>query len=170
MSAAQRQDSKADFLARRWALHPHPERVRDALFRGSLFFDARDMIQVRYEMVRRHRIDGQSVPQVARSFGVSRQSVYLSIQTSRDLGLPGLFPRKRGPKSARKCTDVVLAFVRARLSPMSPPTLGELIAAIREHLGIRLHRRTLERQLAALGKKLCRANRPSWARIPRPST
>jgi hypothetical protein len=76
MSAAHGSDSKAPFLAQRGALHPHPERVQDVLFGSGIFFDARDLIQVRYEMVRRHRIDGQSVPQVARSFGVSRQSLY----------------------------------------------------------------------------------------------
>lgn len=170
MSATQRQDSKAHFLAQRGALHPHPEQVQDVLFRGSLFFDARDLIQVRYEMVRRHRIDGQSVPQVARSFGVSRQSLYLLIRTSRDRGLLGLFPRKRGPKAAHKCTDEVLAFVRARQSPASSLTSDETLIAIQEHLGIRLHRRTLERQLAMLGKKLRRSNRPSKARSPHPST
>jgi transposase len=170
MSAAHRPDSKAQFLAQRGALHPHPERVQDVLFRGGIFFDARDLIQVRYEMVRRHQSDGQSVPQVARSFGVSRQSLYLLIQTFRDLGLPGLFPRKRGPKAAHKCTDEVLNFVRARQSPTSALTSDETLIAIREHLGIRLHRRTLERQLAALGKKLRRSSRPSEARPPHPST
>ena len=170
MSAAQRRDSKAHFLAQRGALHPHPERVQDVLFRGGLFFDARDPIQVRYEMARRHRIDGHSVPQVARSFGVSRQSLYLLIPTSRDLGLLGLVPRKRGPKAAHKCTDEVLAFVRTRQSPASSPTLDEMLTAIQEHLGIRLHRRTLERQLAALGEKLRNSNRPSGARPPHPST
>jgi transposase len=170
MSAAQRPDSKAQFLAQRGALHPHPEQVQDVLFRSGPFFDARDLIQVRYEMIRRHRSDGQSVPQVARSFGVSRQSLYLLIQTSRDLGLLGLVPRKRGPKAAHKCTTEVLAFVRARQSLTSVLPLDEMLIAIREHLGIRLHRRTLERQLAALGKKLRRSNRPSEARPPRPST
>jgi len=169
MSAALRQDSKAPFLARRGALRPHPERVQDALFRGGLFFDARDLIQVRYEMVRRHRIDGQSVPQVARSFGVSRQSLHLLIRTFRGRGLPGLFPRKRGPQAAHKCTAEVLAFVRARPSPASSPTIDEMLAAIQEHLGIRLHRRTLERRLAAVGKKLRRSNRLSNARPPHPS-
>ena len=170
MSAAQRQDSKAQFLAQRGALHPHPERVQDVLFRGGLFFDARDLIQVRYEMVRRHRIDGQSVPQVAHSFGVSHQSLYLLIRTFSGRGLLGLFPRKRGPRAAHTCTAEVLAFVRARQSPASSLTLDEMLTAIQEHLGIRLHRRTLERQLAALGKKLRSTNRSSEARPPHPST
>jgi transposase len=156
MSAAHSRDSKTHFLAQRGVLHPHPEQIQDALFHGGIFFDTRDLIQVRYEMVRRHRIDGQSVPQVARSFGVSRQSLYLLIRTFRDRGLLGLFPHKRGPKTAHKCTDEVLAFVRVRQSLSSPPTLDEIVIEVWEHLGIRIHRRTLERRLADLGKKLRR--------------
>ena len=55
------EDPKARFLASRGALHPHPERVRDPLFRGSDFFDPRDLVQVRYEMLRRHLVDGRVV-------------------------------------------------------------------------------------------------------------
>ena len=170
MSSAHRHDPKAQFLAERGALHPRPERVRDALFRTGTFFDPRDLIQVRYEMVRRYRIDGQPAPQVARSFGISRQSLYLLARAVRDLGLPGLVPHPRGPKAAHKCTDEVLAFARARRSESPGLTLDELLIDIREHLGIHLHRRTLERRLAGLGKKLRTPARPSMAPVPHPGT
>jgi transposase len=166
MSTARRHDPKAEFLAERGALHPHPEQVRDALFRTGTFFDPRDLIQVRYEMVRRYRIDGHPAPQVARSFGVSRQSLHVLAGAVRELGLPGLFPHPRGPKAAHKCTDEVLAFARARRSESPGLTLDELLTAIREHLGIHLHRRTLERRLAGLGKKLRRPARPSTEPAP----
>src|SRR5690349_15686821 len=58
MSATPRLDPKALLLAQCGTLHPHPQRVQDALFRGSTFFDPRDLIQVRYEMVRRFRVNG----------------------------------------------------------------------------------------------------------------
>ncbi|SJM32648.1 hypothetical protein BQ8482_300019 [Mesorhizobium delmotii] len=50
-----RRDPKA--LARDGALNPRPEAARDTLFAGNPFFDARDLVQVRYEMVRRHQAD-----------------------------------------------------------------------------------------------------------------
>ena len=61
------EDPKARFLASHGALHPHPERVRAPLFQGSDFFDPRDLVQVRYEMLRRHLVDGQAVAGVARA-------------------------------------------------------------------------------------------------------
>lgn len=102
-----------------------------------------------------------------------RRQSSVTLSADPDVSRPrpaGTVPRKRGPKAAHKCTDEVLAFVRAHQSPASSLTLDETLIAIREHLGIRLHRRTLERQLAALGKKPGRSNRPSEARPLHPST
>jgi transposase len=160
MNATHRLDPKAHFLAQRGALHPHPERVRDPLFQGSTFFDPRDLIQVRYEMVRRFRAPGHAASEVARSFGVSRQLVYLLAQAFRERGLPGLFPGKRGPKAARKCTDAVLAFLHARLAESPCLSTDELLRDIQLHLGIHLHRRTLQRRRHRLGKKRRRPTRP----------
>ena len=45
-------DPKSQAL-RRQALHPHPEHVTDDLFVTREFFDPRDVVQVKYEMLRR---------------------------------------------------------------------------------------------------------------------
>src|SRR5262249_61880933 len=94
------EDPKARFLASHGALYPHPERVRDPMFQGSDFFDPRDLVQVRYESLRRHLVDGQAVVAVVRAFGISRQMFYLPARAFRERGLIGLLPRKRGPKRA----------------------------------------------------------------------
>jgi transposase len=160
MKAAHRLDLKAQFLAQCGALHLHPDRVQDALFHGSTFFDPRDLIQVRYEVVRRYRVNGQAASEVARSFGVSRQLLYLLAQAFQEHGLPGLFPNKRGPKAASKCTDKVLAFVHARLAESPCLTADELLSDIQHCLGVQLHRRTLQRRRQRLGKKRHRLTRP----------
>lgn len=161
MSASNRHDLKANFLAQRGALHPHPEQVQDDLFQSVEFFDARDLIQVRYEMVRRYRTDRQGPTQVACAFGVSRQHLHGLARTFQNLGLPGLFPRQPGPKAARKCTDEVLAFVRACQARSPQLTLDDLLAEVWRCLGVRLHRRTLQRQLTRQEKKLHRSTRPA---------
>src|SRR5258708_28751543 len=48
-----RPDPKQATLAETRCLNPHPEQVRDEAFLASEFFDARDLVQVKYEMVRR---------------------------------------------------------------------------------------------------------------------
>jgi hypothetical protein len=99
------QDVKARFLADHRALHPHSKRVRDATFQQGGFFDARDLVQVRYEMLRRHLVERQPVTEIIRDFGVSRQMFYVLLRMFQQEGLAGLLPRKRGPKGAHKCTD-----------------------------------------------------------------
>ena len=54
-------DPKIEALRARSCLHSHPESVTDPLFAASDFFDARDVVQVKYEMLRRVRRDGQPV-------------------------------------------------------------------------------------------------------------
>ena len=145
-------DAKLRFLKSQNALHRHPQRVRDPLFADSEFFDPHDLVQVRYEMLRRHRVDGQPVAQVARAFGVSRQLFYLLDEAFQALGLLGLLPRKRGPKQAHKCLRPIVQFLveqRAMESPVPWITLAE---EVQHRFGVCLHVRSLQRALAA-GKK-----------------
>src|ERR1022692_2685355 len=66
-------DPKEEALAAERSLNPRPEAVRDAAFTaGGAFFDARDLVQVKYEMVRRVRADDEPVTRAAAAFGFSR--------------------------------------------------------------------------------------------------
>src|SRR6476646_10065206 len=47
------EDAKRQALRQQASLNPHPEHVRDELFQGNDFFDADDLVQVKYEMLRR---------------------------------------------------------------------------------------------------------------------
>ena len=76
MAGKRKPDPKAAALAETRTLNPRPEAVRDDQFGSSEFFDARDLVQVKYEMVRRVRVDGAPVTQAAAAFGFSRPSYY----------------------------------------------------------------------------------------------
>jgi transposase len=153
------QDVKAKFLADHKTLHPQPERVRDSLFAQRGFFDPRDLVQVRYEMLRRHLVERRPVTELLRDFGVSRQMFYVLLRMFQQEGLAGLLPRKRGPKDAHKCSQAIVAFAAAcrEESPRRPTK--ELIEEIGRKFGVQLHPRTLERHLARLEKKR-RGKRP----------
>ena len=45
-------------LKRTGTLNPHPSSVSDTLFKENPFFDPKDLLQVRYEMLRRHSVEG----------------------------------------------------------------------------------------------------------------
>ena len=91
-------DGKTQALRQQGALHPNPEAVQDEAFRRGEFFDARDVVQVRYEMLRRHQVDGQAVTEVSAAFGVSRQAFYTTEAAFEDMGISGLLPRRRGSR------------------------------------------------------------------------
>ncbi len=146
-------DSKTMILAEHGALNPRAKQVRDPLFQHSEFFDPRDMVLVKYEMLRRVRIEGQSVTQAARTFGFSRVAFYQARAAFRDQGLPGLLPKRRGPRHAHKLTEAVLSFIdqkRAADSNLRAPALAKMI---REQLGLSVHPRSIERAMVRRAKK-----------------
>ena len=83
---------KVESLRRQGCLHPHPEQVTDPLFGGSDFFDAHDLVQVKYEMLRRVQSEGHSVTGAATAFGFSRPSFYQALAAFGEGGLAGLVP------------------------------------------------------------------------------
>ena len=146
-------DSKIRVLAEHGALNPRAKQVRDPLFQHSEFFDPRDMVLVKYEMLRRVRIEGQSVTQAARAFGFSRVAFYQAMAAFRDQGLPGLLPKRRGPKHAHKLTDSVLEFIDQKRAADSNLRTPALAAMIREQLGLSVHPRSIERAVTRRTKK-----------------
>jgi len=144
-------DPKLKFLREQRALHPHPEKVQDGTFQSNDFFDPRDLVQVRYEMLRRHRIEGKAVSEVAHSFGVSRQAFYVTDENFRTRGLPGLLPRQRGPRRAHKCTDQILDFVEQWRETADGQQ--SVVEAVRRRFGVTLNPRSIERALKRRKKK-----------------
>ncbi len=145
-------DSKAAALRAAGALHPHPEQITDELFMRSAFFDRRDRVQVKYEMLRAHDVDGRRISEVARTFGTSRQALYAAAATFQAQGIPGLLPRPRGPKRAHKCTDEILDFAEQWRAEELPKEQN-VVDAIRDRFGVAIHPRSLRRALARRAKK-----------------
>lgn len=141
-------DGKVQDLARSRTLNRRPEAVVDEAFRSSEFFDARDLVQVKYEMVRRVEADRLAVVAAAGAFGFSRQSYYTAARALADEGLAGLVPARPGPRRAHKLTDEVLEHLEQLRA--TDPQLGaaELAAAVAERFGVTVHRRSVERALA----------------------
>jgi transposase len=148
-----RRDVKAEALRAQGALHPRPDAVRDPLFGSHEFFDARDLVQVKYEMLRRVDVDGQPVSQAAEAFGCSRPTFYQAHAAFKTQGLPGLVPRKRGPRGAHKLDDAVMGFVNALRTDDHGLSTPALLGHIRRRFGLAVHRRTLERALRREEKK-----------------
>jgi transposase len=154
MAKAKRRDPKSEALAQDGVLNPNPEAVRDALFVGNPFFDPKDLVQVRYEMVRRHQVDGVAISEAASSFGVTRPTFYKAQSALQTVGLAGLLPSRRGPKAGHKVSGDVIAFVVDLKAARPELTTLQCLDAIETRFGIKVHRRSLERALARKKKRL----------------
>jgi transposase len=140
-------DVKCAALRQHGVLNPHPERVIDSWFHSHAFFDAHDLVQVKYEMLRRVRLEGHTVTAASAVFGCSRFAFYDARDAYRRGGLPGLIRRRPGPQHRHKLTGPILAFLRERRG-RDPTTDAEALARlVRDRFGVSIHPRSIDRAL-----------------------
>lgn len=147
MAKRSKQDPKLNALRNSGTLNAHPEKVTDERFKANEFFDARDLMQVKYEMVRRVTEDGWSITDAAAAFGFSRTSFYQAQSDFVEGGISGFIPDRRGPREAHKLSGPVLLFIEETKQTNSSVTTPKLVALIKERFGIDVHRRSIERAL-----------------------
>jgi transposase len=146
-------DPKRKRLAELGMLNPHPERVQAPWFLAGEFFDAHDLVQTKYEMLRHVRLDGASKAEAATLFGLSRPTYYQAEAAFAASGLAGLIPKQRGPKGAHKLTAQVMRFIEQRLQQGQPMHARVLAREIASTLGIAVHPRSIERAIARKKKR-----------------
>ena len=146
-------DPKTEALRQRHVLNARPEAVTDDRFRNGEFFDPRDLVQVKYELVRRVQAEGGTVTEATEAFGFSRPTFYAARRSLEKDGLAGLVPKTPGPKGAHKLTKEVMAFV-AGLRKASPGvSTQELARRIEERFDRSVHPRSVERAIERREKK-----------------
>ena len=147
------QDPKLEALRADGALNRRADQVADPLFGTHEFFDARDIVQVKYEMLRRVEIDAQPIAPTAAAFRFSRPSFYQAQQAFQRRGLAGLLPKKRGPHGGHKLTAEILTFIqdtRAQEASLRP---ADLAARVAHRFGTTVHPRSIERALERQEKR-----------------
>ncbi|MGH9304373.1 MAG: helix-turn-helix domain-containing protein [Acidimicrobiales bacterium] len=148
MTAPEGADDKAAALLKHHALNPRPERVHDPAFAGdNPFFDANDLVQVKYEMLRRVRQDGLRVSEASATFGFSRPSFYEARSAFDASGLPGLLPQRPGPRRAHKLSEEVVSALEAALGEQPGLNSTDLAQLAEERFSLRVHPRSVERAL-----------------------
>jgi transposase len=137
------QESRRRFLEAGGMVNPHPETVTAGLFASrEPFFFALDKLQVKYEMLRAHVVDGVGVSAAATAHGYSRAGFYLIHSAFEDRGMAGLVDDKPGRRGPLKISPDIAEFIDG-----SDPTLSGAAVSVlvEERFGVRLHRRTIER-------------------------
>jgi transposase len=147
------EDVKFETLRQWGAYNLSASMVSDELFCGHEFFDPRDLVQVKYEMLRRVQQEGLSVIAAARRFGFSRTAFYQAWNLFEEQGMPGLIPKRPGPKEAHKLSRLVMEFVEQRLAQDSSLRPTDLVELVTHEFGLSVHPRSIERALSRQLKK-----------------
>ena len=148
------QDAKHETLRQAGTFHAAADAVSDEQFLSHEFFDPHDLVQVKYEMLRQVRVEGASVSQAARAFGFSRTAFYQALALLEQQGLPGLIPKRPGPKGAHKLNAAVLEFIEAQQQATDEVLRSDALAEmILQQFQFSVHPRSIERALAKRRKK-----------------
>ena len=145
--------AKIESLQRQGTLNLRPEQVTDPLFQDRDFFDPHDLVQVKYEMLRRVEVDRLPVSQAATAFGFSRPTFYQARFDFEQGGLPGLIPKKPGPRTAHKFTPEIVDFIRGEQQANASLRAGDLVERVRERFGVVVHPNSVDRALRRQEKK-----------------
>jgi len=146
--------NKRAALRRHHAFNPRPQAVHDPAFSGeNPFFDPRDLVQVKYEMLRRVREEGQRVGEASAAFGFSRPSFYQAQAAFTEGGLPGLVPERPGPKRAHKLSEEVIDLLEQAVAEDPSLKSAALALLLEERLAVKVHPRSIERARARRAKK-----------------
>jgi len=152
---SQNESNKTWHLQQSRTLNRSPQQVQDWKFeQQSYFFDAQDLLQVRYEMVRLVMVEECTLTEAARRFGYSKPTCFRMTKAFKQGGLQALIPAPPGPKRASKVSDEIVRFAldyRARYGRIGA---GRLVPIIEQKFKVKIHPRSLEKALVRYKKKL----------------
>ena len=96
---------------------------------GDPFIFALDKVQVKYEMLRTHLMDGVPVVSAAGEHRYSRAAFYLAAAAFEEDGMQGLLDEKRGRRGPLKVTPDINAYVQSaqHLSRFRRPSIATAV-------------------------------------------
>jgi hypothetical protein len=134
-------DPKLEALRDGGSLNPRPQDVSDPLFANDSFFDPRDLVQVKYEMLRRVQNEGHSVTGAATAFGFSRPSFYQAL-SALEQGGRALFLRSgmtAWMQAWSQCTVTPMAHSQPAMPATIPIDLRTQVATLLAGIILSLH-------------------------------
>ena len=143
--------TKDESLKRNGSFNNNHENVTASVFGAMPFFDKKDIVQVKYEMIRAAANGEGSITEIAAAFGFSRKGYYQISGAFKTGGLCALLPRKTGPKGAFKLSPDVIGFIDSYVDRHKNAKAKEISAALEAGKGVKVHPRTIYRHIKKNG-------------------
>lgn len=140
-----KEKEKTWYLKKGSTFNSKASEVKDELFLNNDFFDPKDLVQVKYEMLRKVEREDFEVKAAVHLFGMSRQ-YYYKIKTAFDRqGMAGLLPGRRGPKHPFKLTDDIVGFINEMIKEEPSVTNQRIAGEIEARFKVAVNPRTIQR-------------------------
>ncbi len=135
----------AAFLRRAHCIHPAPEKVLDERFQEEGgFFDPKDIVQVKYELLRSSIVEGSDVASTCVRFGFSRTTYYKIHVAFLDGGLPYLMGRPRGRPQPIKLNELVLGYLIAEKAKNPTLSASEMVTHVIDRYEVEISVRMIQ--------------------------
>lgn len=134
-----------ELLKRTRCLNPQPEQVQDEYFlKQPDFFDPHDIVQVKYELLRRCEIEGRKIAATCQDFGVSRTTFYKVQQAFYQGGLPHLMGKQRGRQNPIKLNETVRGFLIAEKAKNKKLSARKMVEMLKQRHNVQLTERMIQ--------------------------
>ena len=138
---------KEDRLKASNTFNPDYDKISDPKFSIDSIMDPRDLLQVRYELVRSVEYDNTPITHAAEEYGVSERTARRYIQSMKAGGLSALIPGKSGPSGPSVLKQEVCDFIDAYVASHPRASGKKVCDAIAQSMNISVGQRTVERYL-----------------------
>lgn len=139
---------KTEILKKNGTYNRNYHAVKAEEFQQGIFFDAKDLAQVKYEMLRSVAKGENSVLEASSKYGFSRQSFYSIKNVMEKEGIGALIPKKTGPKDSHKLTTECQAFIDRYAESHPDAKSSEINKAMQAETGVCVHDRTVGRYMS----------------------
>lgn len=134
-----------NFLQYARCLHPAPEQVHDERFQEQGgFFDPKDIVQVKYELLRLCQVEGSDVASACGRFGFSRTTYYKVYDAFVHGGIPALMGRPKGRPKPIKLNEIVLGYLIAEKAKNPKLAASQMVAYVMNRYNVQLSERMIQ--------------------------
>lgn len=135
----------ADFLQRAHCIHPAPEKVHDKRFQEEdSFFDPKDIVQVKYELLRSCIVEASDVASTCVRFGFSRTTYYKVYEAFLHGGIPYLMGRPRGRPQPIKVNELVLGYLIAEKAMNPKLSASKMVTGVMNRYNVQISVRMIQ--------------------------
>ena len=133
------------------------DKVTEPRFLDSDLFDPKDLLQVRYEMVRSIKEGVITLDEVPSKYGVSAMTAKRCVSSLEKGGIIALVPERKGPKGPSSLDDESLRFIDSYIAEHPKASGRKVHDALEAEKHVGVSKRTVERYLSSKKAKGGRA-------------